>query len=229
MPTTYKTKNGLDYSMISDKELVALIVDKRNEEAAMFLIYNKYEKDLRYYAMRYYDSLEYLDELSDEVYIQLKGKNVDWTPLRSFQWRCSFRTWFCSTVSHLFFQKRKELIDLGDYSDSIETDEDGRPCTDLPAPEENNYEKVILLEAIGRLENGDYRFILIKELEGYNPSEIAQMLTQKRIAENRLRKRPTTGADIIPNAGYIYMIKMRALKEVKQLIEIIKTEWYGNK
>lgn len=47
----------------------------------------------------------------------------------------------------------------------------------------------MLMEAINRFDNEDYRFILIKELEGYSAREIAQLLGQKRIDENRLKKR----------------------------------------
>ena len=85
---------------------------------------------------------------------------------------------------------------------------------------------VMLLEAISRLEEPDYRFILIKQLEGYKPFEIAVMLEEKRRAENRLSKR--NGQEVIPDAEYIHMIKGRALKKVKTIIEQIKVEWYGN-
>ena len=177
--------------------------------------------------MRYYDSLEYLEDLSDEIYIQFKGKKSDWEPLKSFHWRCSFRTWYCSVVSHLFLQKRKELIGLGrnivsigkeDHNDGIESPIDS---------DEMSPNKVILLEAINRLSNSDYRFILVKELEGYSPDEIAIMLTKKRRVEGRLKIRVKEGTEIIPTTDYVYMMKGRALKKVKQFVDQIKIEWYG--
>lgn len=218
--------NLLVYSKLQAKQLVVLIIEKDNEEAAIYLLYVKYDKDIRFYAMRYFDSLEYLEDLTGEIYIQFKGKNSDWEPLKSFHWRCSFRTWYCSVVSHLFQQKRKELIGFGGVSVSKGNGDD---IVDIPAPDNMNPNKLILLEAISRLKNPDYRFILVKELQGYTPDEIAVMLTKKRRAEGRIKVRIEDGSDIIPTVGYIYMIKGRALKELKILVTQIKIEWYGNK
>lgn len=228
VPFSITNSNYLDYSKLQAKQLVILIIEKENEEAAIYLLYLKYDKDIRFYAMRYYDSLEYLEDLSDEIYIQFKGKKSDWEPLKSFHWRCSFRTWYCSVVSHLFLQKRKELIGLGrnivsigkeDHTDGFESPIDS---------DEMSPTKVILLDAINRLSNSDYRFILVKELEGYSPDEIAIMLTKKRRVEGRLKIRVKDGTEIIPTTDYVYMMKGRALKKVKQLVNQIKIEWYGN-
>ena len=74
VPFSITNSNYLDYSKLQAKQLVILIIEKENEEAAIYLLYLKYDKDIRFYAMRYYDSLEYLEDLSDEIYIQFKGK-----------------------------------------------------------------------------------------------------------------------------------------------------------
>ena len=93
-------------------------------------------------------------------------------------------------------------------------------------PEGENQNKVMLLEAISRLDDADYRFILVKQLEGYKPYEIAILLERKRRAENRLPMR--NGEEVIPDAEYIHMIIGRALTKIKTIIEQIKKEWYGN-
>ena len=97
------------YRDMTDKEIVDLII-AGNEEAMLYLLYDRYENDLKFYAWRYYDSLAYLEDLINYLYIHFKGKNGDWQPLKSFQWKCKFRTWFCSVASHLFLEKRDELI-----------------------------------------------------------------------------------------------------------------------
>ena len=94
---------------MTDKEIVDLII-AGNEEAMLYLLYDRYESDLKFYAWRYYDSLAYLEDLINCLYIQFKGKRGDWQPLKSFQWKCKFRTWFCSVASHLFLEKKDELI-----------------------------------------------------------------------------------------------------------------------
>ena len=200
---------------MTDKEIVNLII-AGNEEAMLYLLYDRYENDLKFYAWRYYDSLVYLEDLINYLYIQFKGKNGDWQPLKSFQWKCKFRTWFCSVASHLFLEKRDELIGLGGKDGSKGTDGGDKPLPD-PKPEPENQKLVMLMEAINRLENDDYRFILIKELEGYNHKEIAEMMVAKRKKENKVTF--YKGKIVVPDAHYVDMNKARAIREVKAIVE----------
>lgn len=202
---------------IPDKDLVGMILNG-SEEAGVFLVYEKYDRDIDYFAMKYYDTLEYKEDLVGYLYLHIRGKDGGWAPLRGFAWRCSLRTWFSSVASHLFLEKRKELIGLGDYSHSIDTPEGAPIAGALMQDDQHNAKMVMLMEAISRLANDDYRFILIKELEGYAPKEIAQLLGEKRQQENRLKT--------VPTADYVYMIKGRALREVKVLVNQVRKEWY---
>lgn len=213
------------YSDMTDKEIVDLII-AGNEEAMLYLLYDRYENDLKFYAWRYYDSLAYLEDLINYLYIQFKGKNGDWQPLKSFQWKCKFRTWFCSVASHLFLEKRDELIGLGGKDGSKGIDGGDKPIPE-PTPEPENQKLVMLMEAINRLENDDYRFILIKELEGYNHKEIAEMMVAKRKKNNKVTF--YKGKIVVPDAHYVDMNKARALREVKAIVEQIKKDWYENK
>lgn len=213
------------YRDMTDKEIVDLII-AGNEEAMLYLLYDRYENDLKFYAWRYYDSLAYLEDLINYLYIQFKGKNGDWQPLKSFQWKCKFRTWFCSVASHLFLEKRDELIGLGGKDGSKGTDGGDKPIPE-PTPEPENQKLVMLMEAINRLENDDYRFILIKELEGYNHKEIAEMMVAKRKKESKVTF--YKGKIVVPDAHYVDMNKARALREVKAIVEQIKKDWYENK
>ena len=210
---------------MTDKEIVDLII-AGNEEAMLYLLYDRYENDLKFYAWRYYDSLVYLEDLINYLYIQFKGMKGDWQPLKSFQWKCKFRTWFCSVASHLFLEKRDELIGLGGKGGSKVTDGGDKPLPE-PKPEPENPKLVMLMEAINRLENDDYRFILIKELEGYNHKEIAEMMVAKRKKENKVTF--YNGRIVVPDAHYVDMNKARALREVKAIVEQIKKDWYENK
>lgn len=213
------------YRDMTDKEIVDLVI-AGNEEAMLYLLYDRYENDLKFYAWRYYDSLAYLEDLINYLYIQFKGKNGDWQPLKSFQWKCKFRTWFCSVASHLFLEKRDELIGLGGKDGSKGIDGGDKPIPE-PTPEPENQKLVMLMEAINRLENDDYRFILIKELEGYNHKEIAEMMVAKRKKENKVTF--YKGKIVVPDAHYVDMNKARALREVKAIVEQIKKDWYENK
>ena len=203
------------YAELSDKEIVSSILSG-NEEAMSYLLYCRYRKDLCFYAYQYYNSIAYLEDLTNELYILLKGKNADWAPLRSFNWNCKFRTWFCLVASRLFLEQKKKLLSSEEEPSPIE-----------PAPAEKNQNLVILLEAIDRLKNELYRYILIKELEGYNHQEIASMLVQKRRETGTATQ--YKGKEVVPDAHYVDMNKARALKELKVQIEKIKKEWYADK
>ena len=212
------------YRDMTDKEIVDLVT-KGNEEAMLYLLYERYENDLKFYAWRYYGTLAYLEDLTNYLYLQFKGKKGDWQPLSSFQWKCKFRTWFCSVASHLFLEKRAELIGFGNKNDSMVVNTGDKPLPE-PEPQADNQKLVMLMEAINRLENDDYRFILIKELEGYNHKEIAEMMVQKRKKENKVTF--YNGKLVVPDAHYVDMNKARALKEVKGIVKQIKKEWYEN-
>lgn len=213
------------YKEMTDKEIVNLIISG-NEEAILYLLYDRYESDLKFYTWKLYNSLVYLEELINCLYIHLKGKHGDWQPLKTFQWKCEFRTWFCSVVYNLFKKKRNELIGFACNKDSIVVNSGEKPLPE-PVLESTNQRMVMLLEAINRLYNDDYRFILIKELEGYNHNEIAEMMVMKRERENKVTY--YKGQIVVPDARYIDMKKSRALKEIKIIIEQIKKEWYDYK
>ena len=173
------------YKDMTDKDIVDLVIEG-TEEAMLYLLYDRYEKDLR----------------------------------------STFRTWLNSVISHLFSKKRIELIGLGGEEESIEGNNVIYISSEHPM-ESSNQKLVILMEAINRLKNDDYRFILIKELEGYSHKEIAEMLIIKRKEENK--RTFYKGKEVVPDATYVDMNKARALKEVKAIVEQIKKEWYENK
>lgn len=218
---------SVNYNTIPDRQLVGMILDG-NEDAGIFFVYVKYDKDIDYFTIRYYKNLEFKDDLTSYLYIHIRGKDGQWKPLKTFQWRCSLRTWFTSVASHLFLEKRKELIGLGDYSKSIDTPEGEEVTRRLMQDKEENTNLVILMEAINRLKNDEYRFILIKEIEGYKPKEIAELLVLKRKQENKMKEH-SDGSEIIPDAPYIHMIKHRYKGKLKAMVEQVKKEWYGNK
>ena len=83
---------------------------------------------------------------------------------------------------------------------------------------------VMLIEAINRLKDEDSRLILIKELEGYNHTEIAEILDAKWKAKGNVKI--YKGNVVVPDGDYISMRKSRILREeVKVIVEQIKKEW----
>ena len=210
-----------EYSELTDKELITLVMDD-NKEAILYLLYDRYYNDLKYYAYEY-NCLDYLDELINHLYLHLRGNDSDWRILRNFQWKCKFRTYLSSIASDQFLKYRKKMIDS--IISNVNKGDHGNSNDPIDDPD-NDIRKVWVMEAIFMLKNDEYRLILIKELEGYNHKEIAKMIEEKRKRENKVAT--YKHEIVVPNAHYVDMIKARAVKEVRIIVEQIKKEWYGN-
>ena len=219
------------YDKLSDQEIISLVVEKGNEEVLTFLLYEKYYNRFCFLAYRYYRTLYYLDDLIDELYIHLKGDDRGWKVLRSFHFKSKLETWTCRVASNLFQEKRAELIGFQEKTVSINVS-DMKDVMDLPEsePDYDPLDAVLLLEAISCLEDEDDRFILLKELEGYSPKELSQMLAEKwrKRGQIKIRKVPNTSdgsvKEVIPTVGYIYTRKSRVLKEVSTIMNELKKE-----
>lgn len=79
----------------------------------------------------------------------------------------------------------------------------------------------IMLEAINKLKNEEYRLILIKDLEGYNHAEIALMIAEKRKREGK--QRMYNGKIVVPDAYSVDRDKARAIVELRKIMQQIKT------
>lgn len=217
---------SVQYKTLSDKELVDLVLQNRNEEAMLFIIFNKYDPLLKKLCKRYYDTLFYYEELQTELFIHFKVN--DWYVLRSFGWKSSFGTWLGKVAGSLFIKKMRELIDF--EKNKISIDEDGENKEyNLPASKTlDEWNMVMLIEAIQRLEDKDQRFILLREFDGYEPSEIAKQLEELRRKEGRLKKRKDDSGlihEIIPTAEYIHMLKGRAKDNLRIIMNELKKDF----
>ena len=211
------------YDSLSERDLIDAILSG-NEEAAIYLIYNRYYRDLRYLCFDIYGSHSYIDELCQEVYIHLKGKNGDWHPLTTWSGISTFRTWLNRTARNLFLQKRASLIGFRENKLYSEKEDDVDPVENVAADQptlEENLQKVLLLEAINKLENPDQRFVILKELQGYSHEEIAAILNLVRRAENRI-KLNKEGKEIWADARAVDVLKQRAVAQLKETLLGIK-------
>lgn len=214
-----------NYKNYDDRELVRMILENGNQEAMLYLIYDRYSPLLKNLCRKYYDSLYFYDQLQVEVFIHMKSN--DWKILRSFEWRSSFGTWFGMVAGRIFLKNMHELIGFDPYLVSIgENDDDGE--VDVAAPSDDHEfdsRMVLLMEAIQQLDDPDQRFILYREFEGYEPIEIAQQLETLRRKEGRIKTRINKEGmieEIIPNADYIYLLKSRAKADIRTIINKLK-------
>ena len=215
------------YKDLDDRQIIDLVLSDGNEEAMLFLTFERYLPLLKKLCTRYYGDLYYLEQLQVELLILLKAN--DWHPVRGFGWRSSFGTWLGTVAGNLFIKKMPELIGIDKFPVSIgENGEDGK--VNIPEPEpphENDIHMTLLIEAIQQLEDKDQRFILLREFDGYTPKEIARQLEVYRRKENRLKTRKVNGQleEIIPTAEYVHMLKGRAKDNIRDIISELKKEF----
>lgn len=215
------------YKDLDDRQIIDMVLSDGNEEAMLFLIFERYLPLLKKLCMRYYGDLYYLEQLQVELLILLKAN--DWHPVRGFGWRSSFGTWLGTVAGNLFIKKMPELIGIDKFPVSIgENGEDGE--VNIPEPEpphENDMHMTLLIEAIQQLEDKDQRFILLREFDGYTPKEIARQLEAYRRKENRLKTKKVNGQieEIIPSAEYVHMLKGRAKDNIRIIISEFKKEF----
>jgi len=215
-----------NYNSLDDQKLVELILDG-NEEALLYLIFDRYSPLLKKLCVRYYGDLYFLEQLQTELLILLKTK--DFHALRGFGWRSSFGTWLGVVAGNLFIKKMPELIGISKFTVSIGEDGDNNEVnpSEPESPHEYDIHMVLLIEAIHLLEDKDMRYILLREFDGYKPKEIAKQLENYRRREGRLRTKRVNGnsVDIIPTADYVHMLKGRAKDEIRVIIKELKKEF----
>ena len=207
------------YDSYSDRDLVDAILSG-NEEAAIYLIYNKYYRDLRYLCKDYCGSHEYIDDVCHEVYLMLKGNNGDWHPLSTWDELATLRTWLNKTVRNYFYRNRDFLIGLREKKLYSEKEDEPDPVENVEShyPSiEANMQKVLLLEAINKLKNTDQKLVILKEIQGYSHEEIAAILNQVRREENRI-KIGRDGNEILADAAAVDVLKQRAVAQLRETL-----------
>lgn len=209
------SKRYIKYSLLSDKEIVDQILSG-NEEAMMYLLFDRLVKDIRFFAYKIFGTLDFIDDLTTDLYLYLKGTNLDWELLKSFQFKSSLRTWMSSIISRFFIKKRKEMLATEVLESTIDTaitiylDDQTQMTRDSRL--------AIVLEAINQMKNEEQRLILIKELEGYNHTEIAQMIAEKRKCEG-VRK-TYKGHEVVIDARFVNIQKQHAVEQLKKILGV---------
>ena len=212
-----------NYAELNDKELVNKIINKPyNEEAAAYLIYNRYDPLLHKLYKEIYDkdSSWYEDCLGD-LFEFLKGKEGDWNKLRTIEWRSNFGPWLSRTAKHRFLEIKPYLIGKIENPLSIDDDDNENGPVQLPDGGVEEYErlerKILLMEAVGMLKDPDQKFVILKRLQGYNSKEIAELL-KKSWAKHGIKKYDNKGNVVVPTSGYVDVRTQRAKENLKEII-----------
>ena len=206
------------YARLSDREIInSIITNPYNEEAAAYLLYERYTPKFRKLCRDIYGTCDVYYDCVDDLFIFLKGNNLDWDKLRSFEWRSKFSTWIGTTASRRFIEIKPLLI--GKLKNSFPIDKYASPDKDKEAFE-RRMRKVMLMEAVGQLKDADQKFVILKTLEGYDSSEIALLLA-KKWRKQGIVKYDNLGNAVVPSAGYVDVRRQRARVELKRILGTI--------
>ena len=212
-----------NYAELNDKEIVNKIINKPyNEEAAAYLIYNRYDPHLHKLYMEIYDKdPSWYEDCLGDLFGFLKGKERDWNKLRTFQWRSKFGAWLSSTARHRFIEIKPYLIGKIEKSLSIDDTDGDKTPVQLPENGGEEYErlerKILLMEAVGMLKDPDQKFVILKRLQGYNSKEIAELM-KKSWAKHGIKKYDNKGNLVVPTSGYVDVRTQRAKENLKEII-----------
>lgn len=210
------------YEQYDDRQVVAMILAiPHNEEAAAFLLYNRYDPLLHKVYRTIIQNSFWYDDCVDELFIHLRGNDHNWRPLATIQWRSTFGCWLKRVAYRKFIEVLSSLIENDRRTTSIDVDDPSKPHVQLPDSSVEEYEsrqrKVLLMEAIGQLKDDDQRFVILKRLEGYDSREIAVLL-QKRWQKHGIVIYNNRNEQVVPDAAYIDVRTQRAKKNLRRLL-----------
>ena len=220
-------RKQIDYTKLSDEQLVELIIAlPHNEEAAAYLLHNRYHPLLYSIYRRLTNKPYWYEDCVDELHLHLRGKDSSWQILASFEWRSTFGCWLKKVATHKFIVILPKLIENRGCNFSLDNNDQEKPSRQIPDGGEEEYErrmkKVVLMEAIGQLKDDDQRFVILKRLEGYNSNEIA-ILLQKRwdkhgIMKYGYKKDSKEKHVVVPDASYVDIRTQRAKENLRRII-----------
>jgi RNA polymerase sigma factor (sigma-70 family) len=218
----------ITYKELTDKQVVELILAlPHNEEAAAFLLYDRYDPLLHSIYNKLTRERFWYDDCVDELFIHLKCKDGTWRTLASFEWRSTLGCWLKGVAKHKFQEVLPKLIENGGSNLSLDANDDDPERTPIQLSDggEEDYErrqrKVMLMEAIAALKDDDQRFVILKRLEGYDSNEIAFLL-QKKWQKLGIQKYNNKGQLVVPDAAYVDVRTQRAKENLRILIVEIK-------
>ena len=199
-----------------------IITEPYNEEAAIYLIYDRYVPLCVTVCKQTLGGLDSLDELQSELFMILKGKGQDWNALRTFQWKSTFGYWLHRIAYNLSLELRQQLIENDGKNTSLDNgwQHEGEIPKQIEIPvdeeglRERHYRMLLLQEAINMLDNPDQRFVVIKRLHGYSSKQVATML-QDYWDKQQIVRYNTKQELVIPDSGYIDNLFKRGYDKVK--------------
>lgn len=215
------------YVKYSDEEIVGYIIESPyNEEAAAYLIYTRYAPLLKnIYRKVFENDISWYGDCVNDLYLFLKGKDLEWNKLKNFEWKSKFGTWLSKIAYNRFLEIKPILIGRMKNTIYIDDNYDNKISFQIPDGGEQDYERrernILLLEAVSMLEDTDQKFVILKRLQGYNSKEIA-LLMQKRWEKHGIVKYNNKKQLVVPDAAYVDVKMQRAKENLEIILEKLR-------
>lgn len=211
-----------DYSKLTVKEIVDKIINlPYDEDAAVYLIQTKYDPLCHSVYLRTLANDLSFSDFQNELFLHLKGKKLDWQPLRSFRWKGTFGSWLGKTAYYLSIDLKNKWLQNGNYvslgNGGVTI---GGPTVDGEKVIERRNRLVLLHEAILKLDNSDQRFVVVRRMKGYTSKEIAEKL-QNYWKQKGIIRYNNKNERIIPDSGYIDNLFKRGFDKVSKIFKTL--------
>lgn len=199
------------YGHLSDDEITKILVEESDVgELLFYLLYGRYRKLLMSIFLRLSDNTDYFADLMSELELHLLVNNC--AKLKQFHGKSTFSTWLTTTAHNLFLNKLPEVENL--YADKILQAGQSVPDTLYLVNQPDALDTI--RRVLTYLPLIEQRIVIIKELEGYNATEIAEILTLRRNEGLHQSKAKSIKVSI----DNVYKIRQRAVKKLARLLQI---------
>lgn len=105
-----KQNRNNKFKMLINKYLTGLAIRKNNEKSTLFLVYNKYTKAVRSFVCSYFNSLVFIKDFIDKVYVLLKWKKPDEIDFKKCRYSCVFFPFITLLMLYIFNVNREETF-----------------------------------------------------------------------------------------------------------------------
>lgn len=155
------------FSQLSDRELLLRVVE--NDHCAIeYFFFHKYFPIFQRLSSNIFKNQIEVLELVNEFYIDLQKNN--WSKLKSFEEKSKLSTWLTIVASRFFIKKKEKMKQLDEKTTMNIEDFIDELVVEASVP----ITHADLYDAINRLKNSKYRWVLLSELQGFTPEEMSK-------------------------------------------------------